>query len=420
MEKLFYIFVCLITLNIFAAPGGVIICAFNMNSTAVVCSVNVVTEEKQILASYGDGCSSYAGVCAPPFLGDPCVTRDAENLTISLLAFNGAMNSIVPVAAAGVNLYPCYSFDGTKIAYVQRNVSVSNEDILHVVNSDGSSDTSVYTTPLWGVNIGHPAYSPDGSTLAFALDDSHYGSRDIYTMSVGGGVPQELEDLPEDAMQPAFSPDGTKLACVSEHGGSTYHLFIANADGSNPQQITSGGAFAFFPSFSPDGRYIAVASDNGILIIDLSNNQEVKEIPLDYDSYKGLVWCLGAQKSEGNILKAKVKEKSVSLKLQNMQLGVAPNYGIVQIDKTAFVLSDTNLWSNKKDKKYIYKDKANKLSAKITVKNKKVKFSAKKLSLTEGSDYTLNTNVPVVVNFGNETVVETIQLDAKGKYKAPR
>jgi WD40 repeat protein len=111
-------------------------------------------------------------------------------------------------------------------------------------------------------------------------------------------------------LEPAYSPDGKKLACVSQHGGGTYHLFIANADGSNPQQITSGGTYALFPAFSPDSKYIAICSDNEISIIDLSNNQVVKNFSMDYyDNYYGLTWCIGAQKSVGILSKAKIKEK---------------------------------------------------------------------------------------------------------------
>jgi len=291
MKKLFLIFSCVFALNIFAAPGGTIICSIELNSTSQVLKINVATEEKNILASFGGGASSYMGVGAPPFIGNPCVTRDAENLTISLLAFNGAMNSVVPFTVGKENIYPCFSFDGTLIAYVQRDASPSNEDILHVVNVDGSNDKVIYTTLLRDVDITYPVFSPDGSTLAFALNDAYSGDYNICTIPVDGGAPQTLVDLPTIPKHPAYSPDGKKLACVSRHGGSTYHLFIANTDGSNPQQITSGGSYAFYPSFSPDGKYIAILSDNGISIIDLSNNQLLKEIPLDYSVCFGLVWC---------------------------------------------------------------------------------------------------------------------------------
>ncbi len=429
MKKLFLIFSCVFALNIFAAPYGYIICSISKTSGYEIVAINADTEEKQVLHSHyfpslsgtiRAGSMPYQGIGASSVLGDPCVIQNGGTLKISLVYFNGSVQDIVPQDYLTNNIDPTFSFDGEKIVYVQQNVSPSNDDILVIMNSDGSGKEEIYHTPLWSVNIERPIFSPDGSTLAFAMIDNFWGSVDIYTMPVTGGIPQELTDLPENAIHPAYSSDGKKLACVSKHGGSTYHLFIANADGSTPQQITSGGSFAMYPSFSPDGKYIAVASDNGISIIDLSNNTQIKEIPLDYESYYGLVWCLGARKSVGNILKAKIKNKAVSLKLENMQLNAAPDYGYVQVDKAVFALSETNFWSDKKGKKYIYKDKASKITAKHIVKNKKGKFSAKKLSLTQGTDYALNTNVPVVVNFGNETIVETIQFDAKGKYKAAK
>ena len=288
------------------------------------------------------------------------------------------------------------------------------------MNYDGSGDTPVYTTPLWGVEMFRPVFSSDGSTLAFTLNDTFWGSMDIYTMPVTGGVPQEMTSLPAGAMHPAYSPDGKKFACVSQYGGGTFHLCIANADGSNPQQITAGGSFALYPAFSPDSKYIAIMSDNGISIIDLSNNQIVKDINLDYEAYYGMAWSLGAQKSAGSLTKAKIKSKAIMLKTANMVPGSAPNFGLVQVDNVFMTLGDANLWSDKNGKKYMYKDKANKRTAKFVVKNQKGNFKAKKLQLVEGTDYRLNTNVSVVINAGNQTMIDTIQFDAKGKYKAPR
>ena len=420
------IFAYVFTVNISAEPIGYILCSITVSTGYEIVALNVETGEKQVLHSQylssmskiiNAGPMPYYGIGAPPFLGDPCVIQNDGELSISLIYFDGTVHDVIPTDYLTNNFYPCFSFDGEKIAYVEQDVSPSNDDILAIINFDGSGKEEIYHTPLWSVDIEQPTFSPDRTTLAFVMEDDHHGSHAVYTLPVSGGVPQELTDLPLNAGHPAFSPDGTKLACISTAGGGIFHLFIANADGSNPQQITSGSDFALYPSFSPDSKYIACASNDGIKIIDLSNNQIVKEIPLDYLSYHGLVWCLGARKSEGTIAKAKIKNKSVSIKIENMKLDTVPNYGLVQIDKTTFELSNTNLWTNKKDKKYIYKDKTEKITAKATVKNEKVKFSAKKLSLKEGIDYALNTNVPVAVNFGDQTIVETIQFDAKGKFK---
>ena len=90
------------------------------------------------------------------------------------------------------------------------------------------------------------------------------------------------------------------------------------------------------------------------------------------------------------------------------------------VDRTVIPLDNATLWQNKKDKKYLYKDKTNKRKGKIVLKNGKATFSAKKLSLTEGNDFRLLTNVPVAVNAGDVSIVSTIPLDKKGKYKAPK
>ena len=407
--------------NAFADPFGFLICSLSVNaSNQQVFAINVASGETQMLAQTDELWTAYDGVCAPPFIGNPCVIQDGVGNHITKLFFDGT-KTIIPTDGDGTSTDPGISFDSSKIVYVQEDVGTSLQDILHVVNFDGSDNSVVFTSPERDITIVRPVFSPDGNTIAFTYYDPIQTYRYIYTIPAAGGTTQLLSQLPEDPLHPTYSPDGKKLACVSpENGGGTYHLFIANADGSSPQQITSGGDAAMFPTFSPDSKYIAIASDNGISIIDLSNNQIIKDIPLDYNLYYGLTWCFGAEKSAGKLVKAKIKNKAVSLKIENMLPDSTPDFGYIQVDNSIFNLDVTNFWVNKKDKKYSYKDKINKINAKIIVKKMKASFNAKKLSLNQGTDYNLNTNVSVVVNFGNKTLVDTIQFDEKGKYKAAK
>jgi dipeptidyl aminopeptidase/acylaminoacyl peptidase len=65
---------------------------------------------------------------------------------------------------------------------------------------------------------------------------------------------------PDHEARPAFSPDGTKLAFSRwpAHGRSAdATLWVANADGTTPIELTAAPAPATHPAWSPDGRALA-------------------------------------------------------------------------------------------------------------------------------------------------------------------
>lgn len=92
--------------------------------------------------------------------------------------------------------------------------------------------------------------SPDGSRIAFDM------LGDIYVMPIGGGTPTRIAEGLSYEQQPRWSPDGTRIAFVSDRAGGD-NIWIMNADGSNKKQLTKED-FRLLnqPSWSPDGRYI--------------------------------------------------------------------------------------------------------------------------------------------------------------------
>ncbi len=101
--------------------------------------------------------------------------------------------------------------------------------------------------------------SPDGKTIVFDL------LGDLYTMPIDGGDARAIAaGLPFEG-QARFSPDGKRIAYVSDRDGAE-NLWIANADGSDPRQLTRDKQAQYTsPSWTPDGDYVLVSRQDGPL-----------------------------------------------------------------------------------------------------------------------------------------------------------
>ncbi|GLS26640.1 amidohydrolase family protein [Marinibactrum halimedae] len=93
--------------------------------------------------------------------------------------------------------------------------------------------------------------SPDGKTLIFDM------LGDIYSLPIAGGEATALTQGIEWNFQPTFSPDGKKIAFISDRDGYD-NIWVINADGSEPVQITKETRHNIHnPAWSPDSQWIA-------------------------------------------------------------------------------------------------------------------------------------------------------------------
>ncbi|MCH8286855.1 PD40 domain-containing protein, partial [candidate division KSB1 bacterium] len=87
----------------------------------------------------------------------------------------------------------------------------------------------------------------------------------VYCSSSSPAGPQ-LEDVALDS-HPAWSPDGTRIAFARTVGGRSVAISVMNADGSNLSDLTFPGSpvFDLLPSWSPDGFRIAFDRSRGAI-----------------------------------------------------------------------------------------------------------------------------------------------------------
>ena len=93
--------------------------------------------------------------------------------------------------------------------------------------------------------------SPDGKTLVFDL------LGDLYTLPVEGGEAKALTHSIAWDMQPRFSPDGKRIAYVSDAGGGD-NVWVMNADGTGARAVsTEDFRLLNNPVWHPSGDYVA-------------------------------------------------------------------------------------------------------------------------------------------------------------------
>jgi TolB protein len=132
---------------------------------------------------------------------------------------------------------------------------------IYKMNQNGTGKTRLTFRPT--TNDYFPAWSPDGTKIAFASYNSDFTASTIYIMNADGSGLFHLTPFPGYHEMPAWSPDGSKIAFASDLVnpvlGYPSDIFVMNSNGvGTPVNLTNSPTLnELFPDWSSDGTRIA-------------------------------------------------------------------------------------------------------------------------------------------------------------------
>lgn len=136
---------------------------------------------------------------------------------------------------------------------------------LLVVGIDGKLIRRLDTGPHI---VNDATLSPDGQTVLYRASSSSYSDvGTLYTLPIiGTGAPKPLINYSAGTdAEPAWSPDGTKIAFRRRVPNGTLNgnddIYVVKADGSGARAVASMPAYDFKPIWSPDGKNLLIASN---------------------------------------------------------------------------------------------------------------------------------------------------------------
>lgn len=201
-------------------------------------------------------------VSANQTLTVPGLAPGAHTLAVAGVAENcqvtgSASQSVQVVAGQAAPVQLAVRCAANRMSYTAPS---NGRTALFIQRTDGTGRVEVAS----GIIASRVDWSPDGYHLAYLVPGPESGTALIRIAEIGDGSIRTLviPGMPY-ASFPAWSPDGSRIAFAGSPPGGTIQIYSVRTDGTDLELLTPDAGRKAVPVWSPDGRRIAYLRENG-------------------------------------------------------------------------------------------------------------------------------------------------------------
>jgi Tol biopolymer transport system component len=227
--------------------------------------------DPELYTQLPDGTGAKRLTTSPGIDTDPAWSPDGTKLAFTSYRTGNPQIYIVNADGTGLrrlsndtdqDRHPSWSPDGTRVVYA------GARSLGSIMTVAAASDGHVIASLLFGSGLADLAWSPDGRRIAYALPFSSTSTTDTHyhvwvlpaDLLAGGGMARQVTNSAGDDRYPAWSPDGSKLAFTENRVGQDDIYVVDPLDGTVVSRLTTFAGEDLEPSWSPDGQQIVFAS----------------------------------------------------------------------------------------------------------------------------------------------------------------